>query len=140
MIVGCFGRRDMTKWRNIKKKTQSVATILERELDLMCKEWLRRVKVVPEVTRMPLTEEDRWDDLPKLFHGSGAGAFRHNGHCGRGGRATHRNRVQLGGNETSSARSLSDGSVITMEGDESGPCQTHHRARTDAGILAPKLC
>ncbi len=58
----------MTKLRNIKKKTQSVATILEREIEPMREEWLRRVKFVPELTRVPLTDEDRSDHLPKLFH------------------------------------------------------------------------
>jgi hypothetical protein len=60
--------QDMTKLRNIKKKTQSVATILEREIEPMREEWLRRVKFVPELTRVPLTDEDRSDHLPKLFH------------------------------------------------------------------------
>ena len=58
----------MTKLRNIKKKTQSVATILEREIEPMGEEWLRRVKLIPELTRIPLTDEDRSDHLPKLFH------------------------------------------------------------------------
>ena len=49
------------------KKTQSVATILEREVAATMKEWLRRVNLLPELTRIPLNDEDRAGHLPKLY-------------------------------------------------------------------------
>jgi hypothetical protein len=52
----------------MKMKKQSVANILEREIEPMGREWLRRVKLIPELTRIPLTDKDRSDHLPKLFH------------------------------------------------------------------------
>ena len=36
--------------------TESVATILERELDFTIKEWLKRVNLVPELTKIPLND------------------------------------------------------------------------------------
>jgi hypothetical protein len=50
------------------KSLASVADILEREIDATIKEWLRRVKLVPELIRIPLSDEDRTGHLPKLFH------------------------------------------------------------------------
>jgi hypothetical protein len=50
------------------KKLQSVATILEREAASTIKEWLRRVSLLPELTRIPLNDDDRAVHLPKLFH------------------------------------------------------------------------
>ena len=52
----------------LKKKPKSVATILEREVAPTIKEWLRRVSLLPELTRIPLSDEDRSRHLPKLFH------------------------------------------------------------------------
>jgi len=49
-------------------KPKSVATILERELNSAIKEWLKRVNVLPELTRIPLSNQDRALHLPKLFH------------------------------------------------------------------------
>ena len=49
-------------------KTKSVAAILEREVAATIKEWLRRVNLLPELTRIPLNDEDRAGHLPKLFH------------------------------------------------------------------------
>jgi hypothetical protein len=51
-----------------KLKTASVADILERELEPTIKEWLRRVKLVRELTDIPLSDEDRTGHLPKLFY------------------------------------------------------------------------
>jgi len=45
-----------------------VATILEREAASTIKEWLRRVSLLPELTRIPLNDDDRAVHLPKLFH------------------------------------------------------------------------
>ena len=50
------------------KKAASVADILERELEPTIKEWLRRVKLVPELIRIPLSDADRTAHLPKLYH------------------------------------------------------------------------
>ena len=50
------------------KKLASVADILEREIDVTIKEWLRRVKLVPELISIPLSDADRTGHLPKLFH------------------------------------------------------------------------
>ncbi len=57
-------------WRTrgeMKKKPESVATILEREIEPAIKEWLRRVNLLPELTRIPLNDDDRVAHLPKLF-------------------------------------------------------------------------
>ena len=51
----------------MKKKSQSVATILERELEPTIKEWLRRVNLLPALTHIPLSNDDRTFHLPKLF-------------------------------------------------------------------------
>jgi hypothetical protein len=50
------------------EKPKSVATILEREIEAAIKEWLRRVRLLPELTQIPLSDEDRSQHLPKLFH------------------------------------------------------------------------
>jgi hypothetical protein len=50
------------------KTVESVAAILERELDFTIKEWLRRVNLVPELTKIPLSDADRTGHLPKLFN------------------------------------------------------------------------
>jgi hypothetical protein len=52
----------------VTKKAKSVATILEREVAATMKEWLRRVNLLPELTRIPLNDEDRAGHLTKLFH------------------------------------------------------------------------
>jgi hypothetical protein len=44
-----------------------VAVILERELGSTIKEWLRQVKLVPELSNILLTDSDRTGHLPKLF-------------------------------------------------------------------------
>jgi hypothetical protein len=46
----------------------NVADILERGLEPMIREWLRRVNLVPELTVIPLSDEDRAGHLPKLYH------------------------------------------------------------------------
>jgi hypothetical protein len=51
----------------LTKKAKSVATILEQEVAAMIKEWLRRVNLLPELTRIPLNDEDRAGHLPRLF-------------------------------------------------------------------------
>jgi hypothetical protein len=49
------------------KNAISVADILERELQPTIKEWLRQVKLVPELTDTPLSDADRARHLPRLF-------------------------------------------------------------------------
>jgi hypothetical protein len=52
-----------------KLKTKiSVADILERELEPTIKEWLRRVNLVPELTKIPLNDADRTGHLAKLYY------------------------------------------------------------------------
>jgi hypothetical protein len=46
----------------------SVADILERELDVLVKEWLARVDKEPDLTCIPLTFEERTGHLPALMH------------------------------------------------------------------------
>jgi hypothetical protein len=46
---------------------KSVAVILERELASTIKEWLKQVKLVPDLTIIPLSDSDRTGHLPKLF-------------------------------------------------------------------------
>jgi hypothetical protein len=48
-------------------KLNSVADILERELQPTIKEWLRRVKLVPALTKISLSDADRTGHLPKLY-------------------------------------------------------------------------
>jgi hypothetical protein len=50
------------------KAIRSVATILERELNPTINEWLRRVNLLPELTRIPLSDADRAGHLDKLLH------------------------------------------------------------------------
>jgi len=50
------------------KKLASVADILEREIEPTIKEWLRRVKAVPELVQLPLSDAERTGHLRKLFH------------------------------------------------------------------------
>jgi hypothetical protein len=45
-----------------------VADVHERELEPTIKEWLRCVNLVPELTDLPLSDEDRAGHLPKLYH------------------------------------------------------------------------
>jgi hypothetical protein len=49
------------------KKLASVADVLEREIEATIKEWLRRVKMVPELVQLPLSDAERTGHLPKLF-------------------------------------------------------------------------
>jgi hypothetical protein len=45
----------------------SVADILERELQPTIQDWLRRVNLVPLLTKIPLSEAERTGHLPKLY-------------------------------------------------------------------------
>ena len=49
------------------KTLKSVESILKRGLDSTIKEWLRQVKLVPDLTIIPLSDSDRTGHLPKLF-------------------------------------------------------------------------
>jgi hypothetical protein len=59
--------QDTTELKKMKNKVESVANILLREIEPTIKEWLRRVNLVPELTRIPLSDADRTRHLPKLF-------------------------------------------------------------------------
>jgi hypothetical protein len=47
---------------------ESVADILERELQAVIKDWLARVGQEPDLTCIPLSFEDRTGHLPQLLH------------------------------------------------------------------------
>ncbi len=47
---------------------ESVADILERDLDGVIQEWLTRVDKEPELVAIPLSFEDRTGHLPQLLH------------------------------------------------------------------------
>jgi hypothetical protein len=47
---------------------ESVADILERQLDTVIVDWLARVEQEPELTCIPLNFEDRTGHLPHLLH------------------------------------------------------------------------
>ena len=49
------------------KTAVSVAFILERERDSTINEWLKRVNLVAELTKIPLSDANRTGHLPKLF-------------------------------------------------------------------------
>ena len=48
--------------------TDNIPDILERELDTLIQNWLRRVELEPDLTCIPLTFEERTGHLPKLLH------------------------------------------------------------------------
>ena len=48
--------------------TESVADILERELDPTIREWLGLVEKEPDLIRIPLNFEERTGHLPRLLH------------------------------------------------------------------------
>ena len=50
-----------------KSELGNVAAILERELEPTVREWLRRVNLVPELIRIPLSDRDRTHHLFSLF-------------------------------------------------------------------------
>jgi hypothetical protein len=50
-----------------KLKLARAADVLERELEPMTKEWLRRVNLLPELTDIPLSDADRTGHLPNLY-------------------------------------------------------------------------
>jgi hypothetical protein len=50
-----------------KKTAESVAAILEQELDSMISEWKRQASLVPSLTTILLSDADRTGHLPKLF-------------------------------------------------------------------------
>ena len=69
LLCETAGRPDVT-WRTrgrMTKKPKSVATILDRELESTIKEWLRRVNLLPELTRIPLNDQNRTFHLYQLF-------------------------------------------------------------------------
>ena len=50
------------------RPTETVADILERQLDVLIKEWLARVEKEPDLTAIPLNYQERTGHLPQLLH------------------------------------------------------------------------
>jgi hypothetical protein len=48
--------------------THPVADIIERQLEVVIKEWLGRVEKEPELTAIPLNYQERTGHLPQLLH------------------------------------------------------------------------
>ena len=48
--------------------SESVADILERQQDVLIKEWLARVEKEPDLTRIPLNFQERTGHLPQLLN------------------------------------------------------------------------
>jgi hypothetical protein len=48
--------------------TESVADIMERQLEVVIQEWLARVEKEPELTAIPLNYQERTGHLPQLLH------------------------------------------------------------------------
>lgn len=53
---------------NDTASTEKVADILDRELKPLIADWIGRLKTVPDLTRIPLNDEERSSHLPKLMH------------------------------------------------------------------------
>jgi hypothetical protein len=49
------------------KAVESVAVVLERELGSTIAEWLKRVNLIPDLTKIALSDTDRTGHLPQLF-------------------------------------------------------------------------
>ena len=47
---------------------ESVANVLDRELQPLIADWLGRVEAVPDLKRIPLNREERMGHFPKLMH------------------------------------------------------------------------
>jgi hypothetical protein len=54
--------------RNGAVAPETVAVILERELNHLINDWLHRVDQEPDLTRIPLNYEERTGHLPHLLH------------------------------------------------------------------------
>ena len=64
-------RRDSSRQRSTRSVTatmESVADILERELQSVIADWLSRVEQEPDLTCIPLSFEQRTGHLPHLLH------------------------------------------------------------------------
>jgi hypothetical protein len=57
-----------SQWERGAVAVQSVADILERELQHMIKDWLARVDQEADLTCIPLNYEERTGHLPHLLH------------------------------------------------------------------------
>jgi hypothetical protein len=61
------GGSTFAEQRTKLKTVKSVAVIIERELASTIREWLKQVKLVPDLTNVPLSDSDRTGHLPMLF-------------------------------------------------------------------------
>jgi hypothetical protein len=57
-----------SKGRSDALEIESVADILEHDLDAVIQDWLSRVEKEPELTCIPLSFEERTGHLPQLLH------------------------------------------------------------------------
>jgi hypothetical protein len=57
-----------TKGKNDALKIESVADILDRELNAVIRDWLSRVEKETDLTCIPLSFEERTGHLPQLLH------------------------------------------------------------------------
>jgi hypothetical protein len=57
-----------SKGRSDALEIESVADILEHDLDAVIQDWLSRVDKEPELTCIPLSYEERTGHLPQLLH------------------------------------------------------------------------
>src|ERR1700735_2672171 len=65
VVLLCNDGNEREVEKSEKSEPGSVAAILERELEPTVREWLRQVKLVSELTDIPLSDADRAGHLTK---------------------------------------------------------------------------
>lgn len=59
---------EIPKGQKAAREIESVADIIERELDAIIQDWLSRVEKEPDLTCIPLNFDERTGHLPQLLH------------------------------------------------------------------------
>jgi hypothetical protein len=67
-MVRSLGASDNATGSSVSVALESVADILDRELNPVIADWLLRVEKEPDLTCIPLNFEERTGHLPKLLH------------------------------------------------------------------------